>query len=101
MRRIIVVVRKRGEALMKTKVTEQGLLIRKEFLEGFDEVEIRKENHQLLIVPVSEEDPILQLGREPVLAEMDDASTHHDRYLYRTRAQYSSTLPLIASPSSS
>ena len=69
---------------MKTKVTEQGLLIPKELLEGFDEVEIRKQDHQLLIVPVSENDPILQLGREPLIAEIDDASANHDRYLYRT-----------------
>ena len=61
---------------MKTKVTEQGLLIPKELLEGFDEVEIRREDHQLLIVPVSE-DPILSLGREPVLVEINDASVHH------------------------
>ena len=68
---------------MKTRVTEQGLLIPKDLLEGFDEVEIRREDHHLLIVPVSREDPILQLGREPVLGEMDDASTNHDRYLYQ------------------
>jgi len=66
---------------MKTKVTEQGLLIPKELLEGFDEVEIRKQNHQVLIVPASESDPILQLGREPILADITDASTDHDRYL--------------------
>jgi virulence-associated protein VagC len=68
---------------MKTRVTEQGLLIPKELLEGFDEVEIRKEGHQLLIVPLSKEDPILQLGREPVLAEVGDASANHDRCLYQ------------------
>ena len=66
---------------MKTKVTEQGLLIPKGLLEGFDEVEIRKQYHQLLIVPASESDPILQLGREPVRADITDASTNHDRYL--------------------
>ncbi len=67
---------------MKTKVTEQGLLIPKELLEGFDEVEIRKEDHQLVIVPVSSDDPILQLGTEPVLDGVDDASDNHDRYIY-------------------
>ncbi len=68
---------------MKTKVTEQGLLVPKELLEGFDEVEIRKEDHQLVIVPISSDDPILQLGTEPVLDGVDDASDHHDRYIYR------------------
>ena len=69
---------------MKTKVTEQGLLIPKELLEGFDEVEIRKGDHQLLIVPVSGDDPIFQLGQEPVLDDIHDASANHGRYLYRT-----------------
>jgi len=49
---------------MTARVTEQGLLIPKDLLEGFDEVEVRREDHQLLILPVSE-DPILHLGREP------------------------------------
>ena len=67
---------------MKTKVTEQGLLIPKELLEGFDEVEIRKEDKRLLIVPVSEDDPIFQLGQDPVVGGIGDASANHDRYLY-------------------
>ena len=69
---------------MKTKVTEQGLLIPKELLEGFYEVEIRKEDHRLLIIPIAEDDPIRRLGREPLLDDMNDVSVNHDRYLYRT-----------------
>jgi len=68
---------------MKTKVLEQGLVIPKELLEGFGEVEIRREDHRLLVVPASEDDPILQLGREPVDDKIEDASANHDRYLYR------------------
>jgi virulence-associated protein VagC len=68
---------------VKAKVTEQGLLVPKELLEGFDEVEIRKEDHQLVIVPISSDDPILQLGTEPVVDGVDDASDKHDRYIYR------------------
>jgi virulence-associated protein VagC len=67
---------------MKGRVGEQGLFIPKELLEGFDEVEIRRENHALLIVPLADGDPILQLGQEPVTCELDDASIDHDRYLY-------------------
>jgi hypothetical protein len=66
---------------MRTKVTEQGLLIPKQWLEGVDEVEIRKEQNVLLIVPVAD-DPILQLGRQPIVCDVDDVSEHHDRYLY-------------------
>jgi virulence-associated protein VagC len=67
---------------MKAKVTEQGLLIPKQMLEGVEEVEIRKQQHVLIIVPVSDEDPIMELGRQPILDAVNDASVNHDRYLY-------------------
>ena len=66
---------------MKAKVTEQGLLIPKQFLEGIQEVEIRQQNGLLLIVPIVNDDPILQLGSEPIVDNVDDASINHDRYL--------------------
>ena len=59
---------------MKAKVTEQGLLIPKQFLEGIQEVELRKQQGLLLIVPIVNDDPILQLGREPIVDTVDDAS---------------------------
>ncbi len=67
---------------MKAKVTEQGIVIPKEFLEGIDEVEIRKEANLIVIVPTINKDPILGLGQDPVACDMPDASEHHDRYLY-------------------
>ncbi len=67
---------------MKAKVTEQGLLIPKQFLEGVQEVEIRQQNNVLLIVPIKNNDPILQLGKEPILETVDDSSINHDRYIY-------------------
>jgi hypothetical protein len=70
------------EFAMRTKVTEQGLLVPKELLQGIDEVEIRKEQHVILIVPIQEEDPILQLGTQPIADEVTDASVNHDRYVY-------------------
>ena len=66
---------------MTMKVTELGLIIPKEFLEGMNTVEIRKEHGVIVIVPITEEDPIHQLGQEPVVSEMNDASVHHDCYL--------------------
>jgi hypothetical protein len=65
---------------MKRKVTEQGVLVPKQLLEGVDEVEIRKEQGMILVVPVSA-DPIFQLGRHPIACDVTDASTQHDRYL--------------------
>jgi len=68
---------------MRTAVTDQGVLIPKQLLEGIQEVEIRKENNLILVIPLPPEDPILQLGRQPITDEVTDASVNHDRYLYR------------------
>jgi len=66
---------------IKARVTEQGLLIPRYLLAGFDEVEIRQEQNRILIVPVMA-DPILQLGQQPVGGDVTDASEHHDDYIY-------------------
>jgi hypothetical protein len=50
-------------------------------LKGIKEVEIRKDNGVVLVVPVTE-DPILALGSRPIADDITDASKHHDRYLY-------------------
>ena len=67
---------------MKIKVTEQGLVIPKDLLEGIEEVEIRKEDNLIVIIPISKGDPILGLGENPVVCGVPDASEHHDKYLY-------------------
>jgi virulence-associated protein VagC len=67
----------------KTRVTEEGLLIPKSLLEGIDRVEIRKERNIIVVVPLPRptQDPVLELGRHPVQADVDDASVRHDHYL--------------------
>jgi hypothetical protein len=67
---------------MKATVTEQGLLVPKQFLEGIQEVEICKHNGVIVIIPLGEEDPILQLGKDPIVDAIADASVNHDRYIY-------------------
>lgn len=67
---------------MRTKVTEHGVLIPKHMLEGVDEVEIRKERNAVLLLPVGNADPIRELGKQPIIDELDDASINHDHYLY-------------------
>jgi hypothetical protein len=67
---------------MKTKVTEQGVLVPKRLLEGIEEVEIRKENGLILIVPVVSRDPVFNIGKHPVEDGITDASVNHDRYIY-------------------
>lgn len=67
---------------MRIKVTEDGVLIPKVWLEGINEVEIQKAQDMVIVVPVQADDPILNLGKQPVLLDVEDASLNHDRYLY-------------------
>jgi hypothetical protein len=67
---------------MRTKVTEHGVLIPKEWLEGIDEVEIQKTQNMIIVMPVQADDSILNLGKQPIRLDVDDASVNHDRYLY-------------------
>ena len=67
---------------IKTKVTEQGVLIPRTLLQGIEEVEIRKENNVIVVTPTSKLDPILELGKDPVECGLADASENHDKYLY-------------------
>jgi len=67
---------------MRTRVSEHGVLIPKTWLEGIDEVEIRKEQNVIVVVPVMADDPILELRRQPITIDVDDASVNHDHYLY-------------------
>ena len=67
---------------MRTEVTDNGVLIPKRFLDGVKEVEIRKEDGVIFVVPVPSDDPILELGRNPIDDDVTDASVKHDRYIY-------------------
>ncbi|MGH9362180.1 MAG: hypothetical protein ACRD2T_09700 [Thermoanaerobaculia bacterium] len=69
---------------MKIKVTEEGVLIPKEMLEGIAEVEILREENLIVVMPSSEDDPRLGLGRSPVETGAPDGSEHHDLFLYGT-----------------
>lgn len=68
---------------MKTKVTEEGVLVPKKYFKGIEEVEIRKENNLVVVLPVTD-DPILQLGKRPIQDDVEDASENHDQYIYGT-----------------
>jgi virulence-associated protein VagC len=51
---------------MKVKVTEQGLVIPKEFLTGIKAVEVHRENNQIVLTPTTEDDSIWALESEPI-----------------------------------
>jgi hypothetical protein len=61
--------------MMRTEVTDEGVLIPKRFLEGVKEVEIRKEKDVILIILLPAADPILDLGKNPVADDLTDASS--------------------------
>lgn len=67
---------------IKARVTAQGVVIPRDFLDGIDEVEIRKDDRQITVVPAPQADPILGLGENPVSCGVTDGSENHDRYLY-------------------
>jgi len=66
---------------MKIKVTEQGVIVPKKFLKGIKEVEIRKKDSVILVMPVTD-DPIFELGSQPIADDIEDASENHDAYIY-------------------
>ena len=67
---------------MKVKVTEKGALIPRKLLKGIKEVEIRRQNGLIVVVPVGEKDPIFNLGKNPVKSGVTDGSVNHDKYIY-------------------
>jgi hypothetical protein len=93
---------------MQVKVTQEGLFISKEWLHGLDEFEIRREGRVILIMPVTlpeqtfrqpavpynvaddpiwridedTDDPISNLGKNPIDLDVTDASINHDKYIY-------------------
>ena len=44
------------------KVTEQGVVIPKDFLKGVEEVEIRKENNIIFVSVTNQRYPIFEIG---------------------------------------
>jgi hypothetical protein len=67
---------------MRLKVTRRGVIIPKKMLAGAEDVEIRSEDHRIVVSPLIKSDPILNLGRRPVECGVSDSSENHDRYLY-------------------
>jgi len=67
---------------MKAKITKHGLVVPKEMFPDVEEVEIRREDHRVVISPLPREDPIRELGKHPVECGIKDGSEHHDSYLY-------------------
>jgi hypothetical protein len=67
---------------MRTKVAENGITIPKELLEGITEVVIHKHNGIIVVMPVGVEDPIHNIGKNPVKLGIRDASENLDKHIY-------------------
>ncbi len=82
---------------MRMHVTAAGLLIPKTLLGQLDEVEIRWQNGGVMIAPVAaaepdtdadtypiipDDDPIYDLGKDPIDMGITDASVNFDKYIY-------------------
>ncbi len=64
-----------------SNVTEEGLLIPKEWLIGIEKVEIRKKDNIIMIKPFEKDDPIFKLGTKPVSCGVSNGSEEHDKYV--------------------
>ena len=67
---------------MRTRVSEDGVLIPKELLEGITEVDIRKQNGVIVVIPAGKDDPLYDIGKNPVVTGVNDASENLDKYIY-------------------
>lgn len=67
---------------MIAKVGEQGLLIPKELLGNAKEAEIHTERGRIVVVLDPKDDPIWNLGKNPIEIDVTDAAANHDKYIY-------------------
>jgi hypothetical protein len=67
---------------MRTEVSEHGVLIPKTALKGIDGVELRKEQNVFTVMPIIPYNPMLNLGRQLITIDAEDASINHNCYLY-------------------
>ncbi len=67
---------------IKVKVGSKGLLIPKRLLKGVKEAQISKEdNDNIIVTPIKIDDPIWELGSNPISTGLKDGSVNHDKYL--------------------
>lgn len=66
---------------MKAKITKDGVVIPKKLLKNVHEVELKKKDDVILVVPTAKENPILKLGTHPIACETPDRSEYPDKHL--------------------
>jgi hypothetical protein len=70
------------ENLMRIAVTDQGVVIPRDWFPDVEEVDVEKTRDAVVVRSNLVRDPILELGKNPVDCGIYDGSEQHDRYLY-------------------
>jgi hypothetical protein len=70
------------ENLMRIAVTDQGVIIPRDWFPDVEEVNVEKTRDAVVVRPNLAHDPVLELGKNPVDCGISDGSEQHDRYLY-------------------
>jgi hypothetical protein len=70
------------ESFMRITVTDQGVVIPRDWFPDVEEVDVEKTRDAVVVRPNRAPDPILELGKNPVDCGISDGSEQHDRYLY-------------------
>ena len=71
---------------MRIAVTDQGVVIPRDWFPDVAEVDVEKTKRQkdaVVVRPNLAHDPIIELGKNPVDCGISDGSEQHDRYLCR------------------
>lgn len=90
---------------MNLSVTEDGVLIPKQWLQGVDEVEVLRENHLIVIIPQNTPKSILQLNKKtpnnPIVTKANkqaEAEYQAAMQSYLSRPAYLNTDPSQSYP---
>jgi hypothetical protein len=68
---------------VRLQVSDEGVVIPRDMLPNVKEVDVRKEGGVMVLTPLPDpDDPIWELGNDPVVCGLPDASENHDRYIY-------------------
>lgn len=68
---------------VRLQVSDEGVVIPREMLPNVKEVDVRKAGGVMVLTPLPDpDDPIWELGNDPVVCGLPDASENHDRYIY-------------------
>jgi hypothetical protein len=70
------------EGLMRIAVTDQGVVIPRDWFPDVEEVDVEKTRDAIVVKPNLAHDPIIEIGKKPVDCGISDGSEQHDRYLY-------------------